>query len=150
MQTEYITHLAGVKPVVMKVEYWWELGLMIIPPVSKIRKNIYWSDIQVTFQLTLISYVHRSFIPNKTAFTKYCLTQWISKLPRSFDIQWVRYDLVNFRGQAGIINATLYKTKPIFTALEHGKLSLSSRLPRRKTIHWKSYHQFVIEDLKKN
>ena len=31
--------------------------------------------------------------------------------------------LVNFRGLAGIGNTTVYKTKPIFTGLRHGKLS---------------------------
>ena len=29
----------------------------------------------------IISGVYRSFIPKKTTSTKYCLTQWISKLP---------------------------------------------------------------------
>ena len=41
-----------------------------------------------------------SFIPDKTAFTKHCLTQ----LPGSFEIHWVRQYLVNFRkSQAGQI-----------------------------------------------
>ena len=31
--------------------------------------------------------------------------------------------LVNFTGLAGIVNAAIYKTQPIFTGLEHGKLS---------------------------
>ena len=43
-------------------------------------------------------------------FTKFCLTQWISKLPGSYDIHWVRQHLVNFMGLAGIVNATVYKT----------------------------------------
>ena len=43
-----------------------------------------------------------SFIPNKTTFTKYHLTQWISKLVGSFEIHWVRQYLVNFMGLAGI------------------------------------------------
>ena len=34
--------------------------------------------------------VYRSPFQNKTTFTKYCLTQWISKLPGSFEIHWVR------------------------------------------------------------
>ena len=29
----------------------------------------------------------RFFIPNETTFTKYCFTQWIQKLPVSFEIQ---------------------------------------------------------------
>ena len=68
--------------------------------------------------------VYRSFIWNKTTFTKYCLTQWISKLPGSFEIHWVRRQcLVNFMGLAGIVNATVYKTKPIFRGPGHCKLS---------------------------
>ena len=54
--------------------------------VSKIRKNIYRSD----KSFTAIVDVHSSFIPNKTTFTKYCLTRWISKSPRSFEIHRVR------------------------------------------------------------
>ena len=34
----------------------------------------------------VISDVYKSFIPNKATFTKYCLTQWILKLSRSFEI----------------------------------------------------------------
>ena len=41
---------------------------------SKIGKNIYRSDVQVT-RFTAISDIYRSFIPNKTTFTEYCLTQ---------------------------------------------------------------------------
>ena len=59
----------------------------------------------------------------KTTFTKYCLTQWISKLPRSFEIHWVRPYLVNFTSLDGTENTTVYKTRPIFTGLEHGNLS---------------------------
>ena len=47
--------------------------------------------------------VYRSFTPNKTTFTKYCLIPWISKLPRSFKIHWVRQYLVNVTGVAGMI-----------------------------------------------
>ena len=62
------------------------------------------------------------FIQNKTTFTKFCLTQWISKLPGSFVIHWVRQYLVNFMGLAGIANATVYKTEPIFSGLGYGEL----------------------------
>ena len=44
-------------------------------------------------------------------------------IPEGFEIPWVRQYLVNFKGLAGIINATVYKTEPIFTSLGHGKLS---------------------------
>ena len=57
----------------------------IITKISvKIRNK---SDVQITFSFTIILYVHRSFIPNKTTYTKYCLTQWISKLT-NFKVPW--------------------------------------------------------------
>ena len=72
---------------------------------------------KLLLRFMVISDVYRTIIWNKTAFTKYCLTEWISK------IHWLRLYQVNFMGQAGITNATVYKTKPIFTGLGHGKLS---------------------------
>ena len=67
---------------------------------------------------------HISFIPDKLhlLFTKYCITQWISKLLGSFEIHWVRLYLVNFVALAGIVNPTVYKTKPIFTGLYFGQV----------------------------
>ena len=53
---------------------------------------------------TVISGVYRSFITNKTTFTKYFLTEWIPKFPGSFEIRWVRQYLVNFTGLADIAN----------------------------------------------
>ena len=44
---------------------------------------------------------------------KCCLTQWISKLPGSFEIHWVRQYLVNSMGVAGIVNSTVYKTEQV-------------------------------------
>ena len=69
-------------------------------------------------QTSAIEGVCWSFIPNKTTFTKYSFTR-ISKLPRSFEIHWVRQYLVNFTGLAGILNATVYKTEPNFTLFWH-------------------------------
>ena len=43
--------------------------------------------------------------------TRYCLAQWISKLPGSFGIRWLRQCVVNFTGLVGIINTTVYKTR---------------------------------------
>ena len=37
----------------------------------------------------------------KLHLQKYYLTQWISKLPGSFEINWVRQYLVNFNGSSG-------------------------------------------------
>ena len=71
----------------------------------------------------IISDVYKAFIHNKTTFTKYCLTLWISKLPGSIEIHGVRQYQVDFMALAGIVNATVYKTEPIFTGLGHGKLS---------------------------
>ena len=64
--------------------------------------------------LMVISDVYKSFIPNKTIFIKYCLTQWISKFPGSFEIHWVRQYLVNFMGLVGIVNTIVYKTMSNF------------------------------------
>ena len=38
----------------------------------------------------VISDVYKSCIPDKTTFIRYCITQWVSKLHRSFEIYWVR------------------------------------------------------------
>ena len=65
----------------------------------------------------VISDVNRSFIPNKSTFTKYCLTQWIPKLIGSFEIRPVRQYLVDFMGVLGIVNPNVCKTEPIFTGL---------------------------------
>ena len=79
---------------------------------------------QENANFTVISNVYMSFIPNKTTFTKNCLTQWISKLPGSFEIHWAKQYLVNFTGLMGMVNVTIYKTKPVFTGLWHdGRLS---------------------------
>ena len=77
-----------------------------------------------TYKLILsfmvISAVCRSFILNKTTFTnEYCLIQWISKLPRSFEIHWVRQCMVNFMGLVGRVSTSVYKNKHIFTGLGH-------------------------------
>ena len=58
-----------------------------------------------------------------TTFTRYCLTQWISKLRKSFEIHWVGQYLTNFTDLACIANITVYKTEPVFTGLGHGNLS---------------------------
>ena len=64
-------------------------------------------NVQVIFELYGHFRCYKSFIPNKTIFTKYCLTKWISKLPRSFEIYWARQYLVNFLSLAGTINKCL-------------------------------------------
>ena len=66
---------------------------------------------------------YSSFIPNEIIFAKYCFTQWFSKLHGSFEIHWVRQYLVNFMSLAGIVRITVYKTKPILSALGHGNVS---------------------------
>ena len=45
-----------------------------------------------------------------TLHSKCCLAHWISKLPWSNKIQWVRNYLVIFTGLVGIVNAIFYKT----------------------------------------
>ena len=91
--------------------------------MSIISVNIYRSDIQVTFELDGHFRCLHVLCSNKTTFTNYCLTQWIPKLPGSFEIYWVRQYLVNITVPVGILNATVYKTEPIFTGLRPDKLS---------------------------
>ena len=94
--------------------------------VSKIRKIFIGPTYKLLLSFTVILDVCISFISNKTTFDKYCLTQWIPKLPGSFETHWVRQPLANFMGLAGIVNTIVYKTDPIFTVLGHTKLSNSS------------------------
>ena len=68
-------------------------------------------------------YIYIYYSIYKTTRFEYCLTQWISKLLGSSEIHWVRHYLVNFTFWVGIVNATVYKTKPFFTGLGFGKLS---------------------------
>ena len=50
-------------------------------------ENIYKSGEQaISFILVVIPDVYRSYIPNETTYTKYCPTQWISRLLGSFEI----------------------------------------------------------------
>ena len=81
------------------------------------------SDAQVTFELCGHFRCYSSFIRNKTTFTRYCLTQCISKLRKSFEIHWVGLYLTNFTDLACIANITVYKTESVFTGLGHGNLS---------------------------
>ena len=98
---------------------------------KKIRKIFTGLTHKLLFSITVISDVYRSFIQNKTTFTKYCLTQWISKLPRSFEIHWARQYLVNFMGLAGMFDTTgtiVYNTMPNFTGIRYSELSQSLAL----------------------
>ena len=77
----------------------------------KNQDNTYRSDVQVIFFiLTAISDIYRSFIPNKTPFIKYWLTQLISKFPGSFEIHSERQCVANFTNLVCIVSATVYKT----------------------------------------
>ena len=69
--------------------------------------NIYRSE--VTFELYDNLRCFHVLYPKKATFSKYCLTQWISKLQGSFEIHWVRQYLVNFTSLVGMINATVNK-----------------------------------------
>ena len=51
--------------------------------VSKIGKNIYRSEVRITFEPN----GHVRYSQGLYSFIKYCLTQWISKLPGSFEIR---------------------------------------------------------------
>ena len=56
--------------------------------------------------LLVISDVNWSFIQNTTTFTKYCLSQKISKLPGSFEIHWVTVLLSGFQSPHKVLNST--------------------------------------------
>ena len=75
--------------------------------MSKIRKIYTGPTYKLFFSFAVISDVYWSFIPNKTVFTMYCLTQWISKLLGSFEIHWVRQYLVNVRDLTCIVSNCL-------------------------------------------
>ena len=67
------------------------------------KLTAFWRFMKITgptykllLSFTVISDDYRSFISYKTIFIKYCLTQWISKLPGSFEVHRVRQYLVNF------------------------------------------------------
>ena len=118
-----VSYLAYVQKYIIVVSYLAYVQKYIIV-VSQIRKNIYRPNTEVIFfSFTDISNVHKSFITNNSIFTEYCLTQWISKLPGSFETHWVKQYLVNFMGLSGIVNAIVCKTKPIFIGFRLGKLS---------------------------
>ena len=72
---------------------------------QKLGKKFTGPMFKLLLRFTVISNVYRSCMPNKTTSAKYCLTQWISKLPGSFEIHWVRQYLVNFMGLLDIANA---------------------------------------------
>ena len=84
----------------------------------------------------VISDVYRSLLLNEITSTKYyCLTRWISKFPRSFEIHWVRQYLVNFVGLVGIVNANVYKTEPFSQG------SGMANFPN--FLHWYSLHNVM-------
>ena len=74
---------------------------------AKFRELFTGPTYKFLLSFTAISGVYRSFVPNKTTFTKHCL----KAAPG------------NFHRLAGVVNAIVYKTEPIFTGLNHGKLS---------------------------
>ena len=98
-------------------------GILLPSQCHNLGKIFTYLTYKLLLRLMVISAVYRSIIPNQTSFTKHCLTQWISKLPWSFEIHWVGQYLVNFMSPVGIVNATVYKMEPIFASLRHGKLS---------------------------
>ena len=61
--------------------------------VLKIRTICHAKDLQKLALTWKQMYLPCLLKPMK--FTRYCLTQWISKLPGSFDIHWVKQYLIN-------------------------------------------------------
>ena len=84
--------------------FWCLYGISVQSQCQKLRKILIGLIYKLLLSFSIISDVYRSFIRNKTAFIKYCLTQWISKLPGRFEIHCVRQYLVNCMGLAGIVN----------------------------------------------
>ena len=74
---------------------------VIIYAVPIIGKIFTGPTYKLLLSFTVNSNVYRSFIPTKSTFIKCCRNQWISKLPGSFDIHWVRQYLVYFTGLVG-------------------------------------------------
>ena len=86
-------------------------------PCQKVEKIFTGSTYKLLSTITVTSDVNMSYYKNKSTFIKYCLTKWISKQPRSFEIHLVKRYLVNFSGLVtlvGIVNTTVYKTGTIF------------------------------------
>ena len=77
---------------------------------SKLRKLFTGPMYESFSNLTIISDVYRSFIRNKTIFTMYSLTQWISKPPPGA-LKSTEYASTchNFTGIADMVNATVYR-----------------------------------------
>ena len=68
-------------------------GATVLAQCQKLGNIITGLTYRLLLSFTIISDVYRSFIKDKITFSKYCLTQWISKLPRSFEINWVGHGL---------------------------------------------------------
>ena len=98
----------------------WAYTTLHTVSMSNIRKNIYMSFVQATFELYCHFRCLQVLYSKLNYITKYWLTQRISKLPCS--LKSTEYP-INFTGLVDIANAIVYKTEPIFTSLQHGKLS---------------------------
>ena len=89
--------------------------------VKKNRKNIYRSDIQVTFELYGNFRCLHVLIPNKQyLLSTVLLSRFQSSrgaLKSTELMQFMYLPVVNFTGLAGIVNTTVYMTEPIFTGL---------------------------------
>ena len=55
---------------------------IIYKECQKLGKTLAGPTYKLLFIFTVISYAYKSFLPNKITFSKYCLTQWISKVPQ--------------------------------------------------------------------
>ena len=97
----------------------WPRDTISYRAVSKIRKNITSLTFELLLSFIVISDVYMYCIPYKTTLTQYFLTQWISKIPTSLEIHWVRHikwncllDQVNFlkprAWQIVLISNTVY------------------------------------------
>ena len=55
-----------------------------------------WDSAKFVMHVNSVLQIVAFIMPGRSAkFNRYCLTPWNSKLPRSFEIHWVRHNLVN-------------------------------------------------------
>ena len=80
---EYFVAHWGSYHTVDELEYWicCMCHVTMLVQCQKLGKIFTGPTYKLILSFTVISDVYCSFMPNKTKFTKYCLTQWISDLP---------------------------------------------------------------------
>ena len=107
---------------IMDVVKWKTLATNQVVIMSKIRKNIYSSDVQVTVKLHGDFRCLQALCYKYNNFSKYRLTQWIWKLPGIFEIQSEAVPGI-FQGSSRQRKYNCLQDRANFTNLGHDKLS---------------------------